>query len=288
MKRTLCLIMVMLFTVFTAACATTKHEETKDDKTVLSFVTPAGPPREKYYYLYRWIAEGANTTNFYIPPTDKMGREAQRVDELALTEASEPVDCTVQNTSSGRKYIIEGTVYYPVENLHAYADASIEEYIWLVDRRFFYKYADTKGGAVLYRSINCNSDEVIIYDDGTTENDEDLILARWDSKLLDLSKYTINDFGIAVINYHTFCDAGLIERLFEVHTGNADAKQIDEEYFFANYDCCYDICLEYTRIPGLRYSFEVIGSDNNQLFVYSRSKEAIMCVENTFGSPFKE
>ena len=288
MKKTVCLILVFLIATSLVACGS-KHQDGREASyAMLSFVAPAATPFDRKWYRYVYIFDGYNPTQYLIPHKDELGRYSQRIDELNLKESEEAVDCLITKTGDGLKYTIEGTDYYPLAGMVPEHDVSLEKFQWHVDRGFFYKYAETKQGATLYRSLNCNTDEVIIFVQNRSHgNAEDVILAKEGSVLLDAGSYDISDFGIAVINDHSFVNAAFFEKQFAAHTKKTDDKQVDEDYWLDKTDRHTRLVFEYVRIPGLRYTMWMTESDQEPaVFVYSRAVNGIVCIESGSGLPY--
>ena len=290
MKKTVCLILIFLIATSLVACSS-KHQDGREASyDMLSFVAPAASPFDRKWYSFVDVTDGYNPTQYLIPAEDELGRNAQGIDDLNLKESKEAVDCLITNTKEGIKYTIEGSDYFPVTSVYPKNDVSLAGYEWHIDRSFFYKYADTKQGAQLYRSLNCNTDEVVIFVDGTqSANAEDVILAKADSALLDSSKYSIADFGIAVINAHSFVNAAFFEKLFAAHARGTDAKMVEEDDWMEKTDRFAKLVFEYVRIPGLRYTLWMSESEQAPaVYVYSRAAQSVVCIESKSGIPYEK
>ena len=193
--------------------------------------------------------------------------------------AKDPVSITSKKEDGSTLYVIDDVPYICIEKVLTDTEAETwpnnDYYEWSYDRRFFYKYADTSLGP-LYRNLNKDSLEVLILEQN---NGWQYLLARTDSPLASAETMCIEDFGLIVIEDILFGRAKDFEMLFYANTKGIDGQtvfQSDEpEDILETYGWYYGLNLtfECTRVPGLRYSFRAVPSDDNmKTYVNSRAE----------------
>ena len=193
--------------------------------------------------------------------------------------ANDPVSITSKKENENTIYVVDDVTYICIEKVLTDTEAETWPnniyYRWTYDRRFFYKYADTSLGS-LYRNLNTDSMEVLILDHN---NGWQYLLARTDSPLASAETMCIEDFGLIVIEDILFGRAKDFEMLFYANTKGIDGQtvfQSDEpEDILETYGWYYGLNLtfECTRVPGLRYSFRAVPSDDNlKTYVNSRAE----------------
>lgn len=148
-------------------------------------------------------------------------------------------------------------------------------YDWSYDRRFFYKYADTSSGETLYRNQNTDSLEVLIL----TNTEWEYLLVRRDSPYANAETMCIDDFGLMIIEGVLFARAKDFELLFYANTRGVDQNTVfttdeaDDVLDLYGWNYGWNLTFECTRVPGLRYTFHAMPSDDNmKTYVNSRAE----------------
>ena len=197
----------------------------------------------------------------------------------ARTQLEEAINNTYPPGEWRRELTKDDVPYICIEKVLTDIEAETwpnnDYYEWSYDRRFFYKYADTSLGP-LYRNLNKDSLEVLILEQN---NGWQYLLARTDSPLASAETMRIEDFGMVVIEDILFGRAKDFEMLFYANTKGIDEQTVfwsdEPEDILEENGWFYGLNLTYecTRIPGLRYSFRAVPSDDNmKTYVNSRAE----------------
>lgn len=162
------------------------------------------------------------------------------------------------------QYYLDGELYY----CPLYRDPNRvpwgEAYGWWVDRSFFYLFATTNEGASLYRNMNTESLEAVVY---VTTDGEERLLFKSNSMLARADTLRVQDFGTVVIDDTVFAKAEDFASVLKAHANGTNRVQLK---FEAIEGTVFDLNYECTTMPGLRYEITLIVDSTNTIgYVYA-------------------
>ncbi len=180
----------------------------------------------------------------------------------------------LQEQGNGQYYLDE-ELYYAQQYRDPNRVPWGEAYGWWVDRSFFYQYATTNEGGSLYRNMNTESLEVVVY---VTADGEERLLFKNGSPLARSDTLRIQDFGVVVIDDIAFAIAEDYASVLNAHTRGTNKVQGGLDTIGENY--VWDLNFECTTVPGLRYELNlIVDSDNKKGYVYAVNMGEIVSFE---------
>lgn len=169
-------------------------------------------------------------------------------------------------------YVINGERYCALEEQTPDTDFT-EYYGWRADLSCFEPYASVTQDETFYRSPSDENTDVLVLVNHQGEETLASAFAREDAKIHDWKHYSDSFFQTALVN-RTICKTETVRPLIEAHFhGEKNAATLDSDEVWNVYEdsCNSRISLEVKDIPGLWYTFNVIGKES--ITVYSRMTE---------------
>ena len=255
MKKTISIMigMVCLAALFGCAKQSVSTENVSTRRPVF-FQLPAG---NEHLYEYRDTSHRSKEQTEYC---DGKGLNLPMLDQV------------VQSSYDKGTYTLDGEEYVVVEN----PDPSVYPYEmfyeWSVDRQFFYQFAATDRGDLLYRNTNNDRTDALIL---VQPNGNERILFKKGSSLERPDLYDINDFGVVVFNPAAFAWAADYSDVFYAHTVGKDSSECEDYVRFPYGEKIAKMTFECTVIPGLRYSMCCMV-DHDTVYVSCRSKDCFV------------